>query len=107
MERSPSTSGDVSPVSTTDVNEVFTTSWRAGAKASLVFFYNLGSNDYIRDGELKIVVPRNWTGPSGVDLAQSDVDDDTLAEDKPSVAVSGKYCDCLYQENAGGVSSSQ
>ena len=83
------TPGDLNQISTTDVNEVFTTSWRAGAKARLDFFYNLGSNDYVRDGELKIIVPRSWTGPSGVDLAQSDVNDDTPAEDKPSVAVSG------------------
>ena len=80
---------DRSPV-TTPVNEVFSNSWRAGAKASLVFYYNLDADEYIRDGELKIVVPRSWTGPSGVDLVQSDVNDDTPAEDKPSVAVSGK-----------------
>ena len=38
----------------------------AGSAATIDFYYSLTNNEYIKNGELELVIPTNWTQPKPV-----------------------------------------
>ena len=66
---------------------------RAGEKGNLVFHYNLDTDEYVRNGELRIIVPSGWTAPTtgNVKVKQFDEGSAEVAEaDRPALSTQGR-----------------
>ena len=65
---------------------------RAGEKGNLVFYYNLAADEYVRNGEVRIMVPSGWTVPTTDNVVVKQLEGSTeVAEaDRPALSTPGR-----------------